>query len=224
MIVILRLGHRIGRDARISTHCGLVARALGAKKIVYTGEKDEQLLGSIKQVAKNWGGGFSAEYAERVSRILADIKNSDFKERVKQTLGSFVEAGSDGKLAQSSPYRLVVLQEAIPKGKVLVARPRLQTAKENDPNFKPEKYEHVRSGYDESELRTLALNAGFKVVSIQKYFFFVSRYTVRFQQFLYKKGLVILNLIISPLLLILSELDAFFKLYPRGYIVVLKKK
>ena len=78
---------------------------------------------------------YPAEYAERVSRILADIKNSDFKERVKQTLGSFVEAGSDGKLAQSSPYRLVVLQEAIPKGKVLVARPRLQTAKENDPNF-----------------------------------------------------------------------------------------
>jgi len=100
----------------------------------------------------------------------------------------------------------------------------LSKEQENDPNFKPEKYEHVRSGYDESELRTLALNAGFKVVSIQKYFFFVSRYTVRFQQFLYKKGLVILNLIISPLLLILSELDAFFKLYPRGYIVVLKKK
>ena len=38
MIVVLRLGHRIGRDARISTHCGLVARALGANKIIYSGD------------------------------------------------------------------------------------------------------------------------------------------------------------------------------------------
>ena len=78
MIVILRLGHRIGRDARISTHCGLVARALGAKKIVYTGEKDEQLLGSIKQVAKNWGGGFSAEYAENYRKIISSYKKKKF--------------------------------------------------------------------------------------------------------------------------------------------------
>jgi 2-polyprenyl-3-methyl-5-hydroxy-6-metoxy-1,4-benzoquinol methylase len=95
---------------------------------------------------------------------------------------------------------------------------------ESDPNFKPEQYEHVRSGYNEAELRMLAQNAGLKVVSIQKYFFIVSRLTVKFQQFLYKKGFVILNLLFSPLLLLISELDDIFKFYPRGYIMVLKKK
>jgi 2-polyprenyl-3-methyl-5-hydroxy-6-metoxy-1,4-benzoquinol methylase len=100
----------------------------------------------------------------------------------------------------------------------------LTREQEENPNFKPEKYEHVRSGYGEPELRELAKNAGLKVVTIQKYFFFVSRYAVKFQQFLYKKNLTILNLVFSPLLLIISELDRLFKFYPRGYVMVLKKR
>lgn len=99
----------------------------------------------------------------------------------------------------------------------------LTKEQEEDPNFKPEKYEHVRSGYDEAELRMLAHNSGLKVVSIQKYFFIASRLTVKFQQFIYKKGFVILNLLFSPLLLLISELDGIIKFYPRGYIMVLKK-
>jgi tRNA (cytidine56-2'-O)-methyltransferase len=63
MIAVLRLGHRKERDARVSTHCGLVARALGADSIIYTGEKDPKLLESVKSVAKNWGGPFSVSYS-----------------------------------------------------------------------------------------------------------------------------------------------------------------
>jgi 2-polyprenyl-3-methyl-5-hydroxy-6-metoxy-1,4-benzoquinol methylase len=99
----------------------------------------------------------------------------------------------------------------------------LTKKQQEDPNFKPEKYGHVRSGYDERELRKLAINAGLKVVSIQRYFFFVSKYAVKFQQLLYKKGFIILNLIFSPLLLIISGLDSIFKFSPRGYIAVFKK-
>lgn len=99
----------------------------------------------------------------------------------------------------------------------------LTKEQQEDPNFKPEKYGHVRSGYDECELRNLAKNAGLKVVSIQKYFFFVSKYLVKFQQLLYKNGFAILNLLLSPLLLLLSELDGIFKFGPRGYIAVFKK-
>ena len=62
MITALRLGHRKKRDARLSTHCGLAARALGADMIVFSGEKDQQLLDSIKKVSKNWGGKFKASY------------------------------------------------------------------------------------------------------------------------------------------------------------------
>lgn len=99
----------------------------------------------------------------------------------------------------------------------------LTKEQQEDPNFKPEKYGHVRSGYDERELKILAKGAGLKVVLVRKYFFFVSKYLVKFQQLLYKKGFVILNLLLSPLLLLLSELDGVFKFSPRGYIAVFKK-
>lgn len=99
----------------------------------------------------------------------------------------------------------------------------LSKEQEEDPNFKPEKYGHVRSGYDKSDLKNMASRAGLKVVSIQKYFFLVSRYAVKFQQFLYKNNFVLLNLLFSPILLLISSLDDVIKIYPRGYMLVLRK-
>ena len=61
-VFVLRLGHRISRDHRISTHCGLVARAFGANGIVYSGERDGGLLESVRKVAKEWGGKFEVRY------------------------------------------------------------------------------------------------------------------------------------------------------------------
>ena len=40
MITVLRLGHRKGRDKRITTHVGLVARAFGADELLIS-TKDE---------------------------------------------------------------------------------------------------------------------------------------------------------------------------------------
>jgi len=70
MITVLRLGHRKKRDARLSTHCGLAARALGANAIVYSGEKDQQLLESVKKVSKNWGGRFKASYEKNWRKVI----------------------------------------------------------------------------------------------------------------------------------------------------------
>lgn len=42
MIAVLRLGHRKKRDARVTTHVCLAARAFGASKIILSGEKDEK--------------------------------------------------------------------------------------------------------------------------------------------------------------------------------------
>ena len=74
MIWVLRLGHRIERDKRLSTHCGLVARAFGAEKLIYTGQKDSGLEESIKSVTREWGGPFRIEYAESVGKILRGWK------------------------------------------------------------------------------------------------------------------------------------------------------
>jgi tRNA (cytidine56-2'-O)-methyltransferase len=72
MIAVLRLGHRIMRDKRISTHLGLVARAFGADVIYYSGEKDESLLASIDSVSKRWGGGFRTEYRKNWREVVRE--------------------------------------------------------------------------------------------------------------------------------------------------------
>jgi len=56
-IVVLRLGHRPERDARITTHVGLTARALGARGMSLTTD-DRSEAESIDRVVKAWGGDF----------------------------------------------------------------------------------------------------------------------------------------------------------------------
>lgn len=63
-IWILRLGHRVPRDQRVSTHLALAARALGASKMFYTGMRDPEFEESIEKVRRNWGGTFKLEYIE----------------------------------------------------------------------------------------------------------------------------------------------------------------
>ena len=74
MTSVLRLGHRIKRDARISTHCGLVARALGADEIIFSGEEDKKLIENLKEVADKWGGKFSVRYEKNWRNIIKKYK------------------------------------------------------------------------------------------------------------------------------------------------------
>ncbi len=55
-IVVLRLGHRLPRDERISTHVALVARAFGADSVAYTGQHDAGFEDSVRRICANWGG------------------------------------------------------------------------------------------------------------------------------------------------------------------------
>ena len=55
-VIILRLGYRLGRDPRITTHLALVARALGAKRFLFSGDADERLTENISSVNQRFGG------------------------------------------------------------------------------------------------------------------------------------------------------------------------
>lgn len=57
MIAILRIGHRIFRDKRITTHVALVARAFGAEKI-YIDQKDKNIENNINSICNRFGGDF----------------------------------------------------------------------------------------------------------------------------------------------------------------------
>lgn len=58
MIAVLRLGHRINRDQRMTTHVALVARAFGAQQISIP-TKDVKLEQTIQSVCKRFGGSFT---------------------------------------------------------------------------------------------------------------------------------------------------------------------
>jgi tRNA (cytidine56-2'-O)-methyltransferase len=62
-VSVLRLGHRLVRDERTSTHLGLVARAFGAKEITISG-KDDETAESIKKISSRWGGTFKVSFTD----------------------------------------------------------------------------------------------------------------------------------------------------------------
>jgi tRNA (cytidine56-2'-O)-methyltransferase len=54
---VLRIGHRPGRDPRLTTHLALAARAFGAERM-YLHPPDPALSERIHRVAEGWGGRF----------------------------------------------------------------------------------------------------------------------------------------------------------------------
>lgn len=56
-VVVLRWGHR-PRDARLTTHVALAARALGASGMILSDVKDEKIKKTIGKVVETWGGRF----------------------------------------------------------------------------------------------------------------------------------------------------------------------
>jgi len=62
LVTVFRIGHRIFRDKRITTHLALVSRAFGASGIIIAGEKDEKIIKSVKKVVTEWGGDFMIEF------------------------------------------------------------------------------------------------------------------------------------------------------------------
>ncbi len=78
MIIVLRLGHRVKRDERLSTHCGLSSRALGTNKIIFSGEHDEGLVNSVNGVSERWGGSFAASYESNWKKVISNYKKKKF--------------------------------------------------------------------------------------------------------------------------------------------------
>ncbi len=76
---VLRLAHRKERDKRLTTHCALISRALGASRINYTGEKDAAFELSIRKVRAKWGGAFQVRYSKGWERVVASAKRAGFK-------------------------------------------------------------------------------------------------------------------------------------------------
>lgn len=72
-VAVLRLGHRPGRDERMTTHVGLTARALGADRIILANDGASQSE-TIEDITDRFGGPFAVETTESP---LGDLNDWD---------------------------------------------------------------------------------------------------------------------------------------------------
>lgn len=75
VIAVLRIGHRIDRDKRVTTHVALVARAFGAD-IIYITTKDEKIKKNIQSVCQRFGGNFQVQTGVDHKKIIKSWKGS----------------------------------------------------------------------------------------------------------------------------------------------------
>lgn len=57
-IVVLRWGHRPQRDARLTSHVALAARAFGASSFILSDIEDQRIKETVEKISKSWGGEF----------------------------------------------------------------------------------------------------------------------------------------------------------------------
>ena len=145
MIVVLRLGHRPKRDARVTTHVALTARALGADAIwVTTG--DEPLEKTVRSVVDRFGGKFQIKtgvswksaikswkgdvihltmYGENLSKALPTIEAEDLMivvgaEKVPREVYDLATRNiSVGNQPHSEVAALAIFMDRLTKGKTL---------------------------------------------------------------------------------------------------------
>ena len=72
-IEVLRIGQRVVRDDRVTTHVALVSRAFGAKKI-FMNEINPEIKETLDKINSTWGGDFEIEMIENWKSLLKQKK------------------------------------------------------------------------------------------------------------------------------------------------------
>jgi tRNA (cytidine56-2'-O)-methyltransferase len=110
MITVLRIGHRAGRDPRIATHCALTSRALGAEKLLYTGEHDSDMEESVKKISAHWGGDFHISYEKSWRSVIKGFRGKT----VHLTMYGMPIAGKIPAIRKAKDVLLIIGGEKVP--------------------------------------------------------------------------------------------------------------
>lgn len=81
---VLRIGQRVIRDDRVTTHVALVARAFGASKI-YMNEVNPEIKDTLDKINETWGGNFEIEFIENWKKAIKE-KKADSRKIVHLTM------------------------------------------------------------------------------------------------------------------------------------------
>lgn len=77
-VSVLRYGHRDVRDYRVTSHCCLAARALGAEEIIIEGSAPEAAQ-TIEEVSGRWGRGFEVKFTKSWHDTLRKYSKDGYK-------------------------------------------------------------------------------------------------------------------------------------------------
>ena len=111
-IEVLRIGQRLVRDDRVTTHVALVSRAFGASKILMQ-EVNPEIKRTISNINRTWGSTFEVEIIDNWKKVLKSKKNS-FKIVHLTMYGENINSITD-KLKQEEQILVVVGAEKVPR-------------------------------------------------------------------------------------------------------------
>ncbi len=113
-VAVLRLGHRPGRDERMTTHVGLTARALGADR-VWIPDNAGQSLETVDDITDRFGGPFEAELTDSPQALIRDwggrvVHLTMYGERIQDVEDEIRSVREDDR----EPLLVVVGSEKVP--------------------------------------------------------------------------------------------------------------
>jgi tRNA (cytidine56-2'-O)-methyltransferase len=111
-IEVLRIGQRVVRDDRVTTHVALVARAFGASKI-YMNEVNPEIKETLDKVNKSWGSNFKIEFIEEWRKLIKSKKRGSkiiHLTMYGQNINKILE-----KIRQEKNILIVVGAEKVPR-------------------------------------------------------------------------------------------------------------
>ena len=112
-IEVLRIGQRLVRDDRVTTHVALVSRAFGASKILMY-DANPEIKDTVSKVNKMWGGDFQVEIIEDWKKALK-LKKSDLYKIVHLTMYGENINMIETELQKEDKILVVVGAEKVPR-------------------------------------------------------------------------------------------------------------
>jgi tRNA (cytidine56-2'-O)-methyltransferase len=113
VIEVVRIGQRVVRDDRATTHVALVARAFGASRIFMT-EVNPEIKETIEKVNENWGSKFAVEFIDSWKYIVKKKKDANFKIIHLTMYGESINDIQE-ELAKKKHLLIVVGAEKVPR-------------------------------------------------------------------------------------------------------------
>ena len=113
VIEVVRIGQRLVRDDRVTTHVALVSRGFGAERIYMT-EVNPEIRDTIQKINNTWGGNFEVEFIEKWKTIVKKKKDEGFKIVHLSMYGERINDAQE-KIQDEENLLIVVGAEKVPR-------------------------------------------------------------------------------------------------------------